>query len=301
MGSERNKVTLQNDHGRAVLSPLAGASLRSLRVRSSGSETHELLVGGEGPHDPLRLPSGTGSFIMAPWPNRIRDGELHATGALYRLPVNMGRFAIHGTVRDRAWQVLSASSTTVRLAVELGDPWPFGGLVLYEASLEGPSFWQSLTIQATEGGQPFPAGLGWHPWFRRNLGTGDVRIHVPGQEIVWELDHEMCATGRQLKPQGPTDLRWGLVPEVGSLDHCLRIEPGTPAQLEWPGALTLEIRSSPEVSHLQVYTPEDAVCVEPQSCTVDAFRLAALGIEGTGAAEAAPGRPFTGWTRWSWE
>ena len=124
--------------------------------------------------------------------------------------------------------------------------------------------------------------------------------HIPGQEIVWELDDEMVSTGRQLEPEGPTDLRFPMTPELWTLDHCFRVSAGATSFLGWPDGPTLAINSSPNVSHLQVYTPEDVICFEPQTCAVDAFRLAAEGHEGTGALVVTKAEPAIGWTRWSW-
>ena len=296
-----DEVVLENERGRAVISPRAGAGMRSLRVRASGGKWSELLTGGEGRHDPTVLPQGTGSFIMAPWPNRIRDGVLHANGAEYQLPKNLPPHAIHGTVRDREWRVVASTASSARLATSLSDPWPFRGSVTYEVSLDGPSLRQSLTVEADEGEQPFPAGFGWHPWFRQDIGTGSPQVEVPGQKTAWEFDEDFSATGRQLEPQQVLDLRSGLVVQPGEINQCMRIDPGSPAVIEWPDAIRLEIRSSPEVAHLIVYATEESICVEPQSCTINAFRLADEGIGDTGTVEVQPGRPLSGWTRWSWE
>ncbi|MDA1257311.1 MAG: hypothetical protein O3C10_05640 [Chloroflexi bacterium] len=292
-------IILENEHGRAVISPFAGASLRSLQA-VAGNDRFELISGGDGPHDPRNVESGTGCFIMAPWPNRIRDGELYVDGAVaHRLPITSGRHAMHGTVRKRVWSNLGFSESAAHLALKLFPPWPYPGFLEYEVKLEGPSLLQSFTI-TNSGGFDFPFGLGWHPWFRRDLGNGPALVHIPGQEIVWELDDEMTSTGRQLTPEGPTDLRSPVTPEVDSLDHCFRVKEGSVSTLKWPGGPTLSITSSDNVSHLQVYSPDRAICVEPQTCAVDSFRLQAEGHEGTGALVVTGENSVSGWTRWSW-
>ncbi|MFP6595053.1 MAG: hypothetical protein VB860_08795 [Dehalococcoidia bacterium] len=292
-------IVLENEYGRAVISPFAGASLRSLQVVSGGNR-FELISGGDGEYDPLHVESGTGCFIMAPWPNRIRDGELYMDGQVaHTLPINSGRHAMHGTVHERAWNNLGYTSTVAKFGIELLPPWPYPGLLEYEVKLEGPSLVQSF-LATDRGGSNYPFGIGWHPWFRRDLGSGPVIAHIPGQEIVWELDEEMVSTGRQFAPEGSTDLRLPITPEIGSLDHCFRVSVGSTSFLGWPDGPTLAITSSDNVSHLQVYTPEDAICVEPQTCAVDAFRLAAEGHEGTGTLVVTGAEPASGWTRWSW-
>jgi aldose 1-epimerase len=284
-----------------VISPHAGASLRSLRVRTSGGQWFELLTGGQGPHSAAELPQGTGSFIMAPWPSRLRNGILHANGSTYQMPPNRGPDASHGLVRDQQWSVASATSSKAILTTGLDDPWPFKGRVVYEASLEGASLRQSIDIEAGEDEVSFPAGLGWHPWFRRDLGTGLPSVFVPGQRSAWEQRADFSATGVQLGPEQAVDFRSGLVADQVGLDQCMTVEHGSEAVVDWPNAVRLAIHSSEVVSHVHVYITRDSICIEPESCTFNAFRLAAEGIGDTGARQAEPGRPLSGSTRWSWD
>ena len=52
MDTTPTQIVIANDFGRAIFSPYAGASLRSLNVISKTGYAYELLTGGEGPHDP---------------------------------------------------------------------------------------------------------------------------------------------------------------------------------------------------------------------------------------------------------
>ena len=298
-----DEIVLQNNEVRAVFSPRAGAALRSLRVLKDGSEI-ELIAGGEGPHDPSTLEMGTGCFLMAPWPNRIRDGRLIVDGEAYRLPLNWPPHAIHGTVMDAPFTASitagdeASNATACRMSTDLAPPWPFSGSVHLDAAVDGRSLVQTLTIEAAEGERRFPAGFGWHPWFRRNLGGGDVSVWADVQR-VWVTGDDMTATGETVDPAGRTDLRRGPVPEVGSLDVCFSIEPGSAVELRWP-EIKLTLKSSRTLSHLVVFTPEHAVCVEPQSCTIDAFKYQCEGVEGTGTVFVSPGNPLVGRTVWTW-
>jgi galactose mutarotase-like enzyme len=58
----------------------------------------------------------------------------------------------------------------------------------------------------------------------------------------------------------------------------------------------LWIESSQKVTHTVVYTPEHAVCVEPQTCATDAFNLPVA----AGVQIVEPGRPLVATTRWRW-
>ncbi len=296
-----NEVVLENEHGRAVFSPLAGASLRSLSVVSDSGGRHELLTGGSGSHDPTFLPQGTGCFIMVPWPSNLSKGVLYAQERTYQMPINRPPQAIHGTVRDQEWSVIKADNTSARLTTELRKPWPFSGTVNYEMKLDGPSLLLTLTIEATPEEKEFPVGIGWHPWFRRDVGTGPVSVTAPGQKKVWELDAEFNATGRQLKVPPSLNLDSPKTPGADDFNHCFGYDMSQPFEVSWPDAITLKMQSSEEMTQLVMYTTPESVCVEPISCTVDAFRLEAEGVEDTGTAHVAPGKPFSGWTRWSWK
>ena len=298
-----DEIVLQNSEIRAVFSPGAGAVLRSLRALTDRGEI-ELLAGGEGPHDPAVAERGTGVPIMAPWPNRIRDGRLIVDGATFQLPLDWPPHAIHGTVSDVRFAASitagddASAATACRMSAELEQPWPFRGSVHMDAALDGPSLVQTLTVEAAESERRFPAGFGWHPWFRRNLAGGDVSIRASVRK-VWVVEDDTTATGETEDPSGPADLRPGRTPEIGSLDTCFSIEPESAVELKWP-EITLTLTSSRALSHLVVFTPERAVCVEPQTCAMDAFRLQREGISGTGTVFVSPGNPLTGRTVWTW-
>lgn len=291
----KNEVILENEFGRAVYTPLAGASLRSLAVQTGGEEI-ELLTGGAGPFDPRELPPGMGCFIMAPWPNRIRDGVFDHEGRKYFLPVNSPPHAIHGTVAKNPFHVDSSSAATARFSTGLGADWPFEGTLTLEVALDGASLVQTMEIVAAD--ESFPAGFGWHPWFQRDLGSENATVQAQ-VEARWILDHNMTPTGQTVEPTGVLDLTSPFTPEVGSLDDCFRILSESETLLTWP-ELELSITSSPELSHLQVYTPAESICIEPQTCAVNAFQLAARGIAGTGIAIVEPGKPLRASTRWAW-
>ena len=60
------------------------------------------------------------------------------------------------------------------------------------------------------------------------------------------------------------------------------------------------MHSSPNVTHAVIYTPKQAVCIEPQTCAPDAFNLAAQGIAGAGMAVVDARHPLSATTTWRW-
>ncbi len=291
-----SNVKIASPEGEAVISPLAGASLRSLRVRvDSGS--YELLSGGDTVHDPSSLPDGTGSFVMAPWANRILRGELHAADGDHSLPVNSGLHAIHGLVRNIAWQVEEQSENHVTCRTDLRAPWPWSGRVTQTTELVGRSLRQTLVVES--GSAAFPASCGWHPWFNRTLdGQANVSVQA-GVTDQWELDDSITPSGVHVKTPFVDRLVAGTTFKTGEVDDCFTLAVGGAAQLVWP-EVTLTLTPGDSVSHLMVYSPEHALCVEPQTATVNPFQLADRGVQDTGAAVVEPGSPLAASATWSW-
>ena len=60
-----------------------------------------------------------GSYIMAPWSNRIAQGVFQFEGKRYELRKNFpGDTAIHGDVRSRLWQIRSANQEEFQASLD---------------------------------------------------------------------------------------------------------------------------------------------------------------------------------------
>ncbi len=292
-------ITIKNESVSVTVSPSAGASLRSIKVNKNGN-SYELLAGGDTKHDPTVLPHGEGSFVMAPWVNRIRDGKLRTPEGIYELPMNAPPHAIHGLERDREWTVKSVTENTLELEIILADPWPYAGKVEYSLSLEGSSFHQTMRLIADENeSRPFPGSLGWHPWFNPSLGSDLVtaQADVKGQ---WELKDIATASGKLEVTDITTRLQNGTKFAIREVDGCFLMNPGGGAVISWP-ELTMTMTGSEEITHFMFYSPEGALCVEPQTCTVDAARLADDGFDDTGHVLVDRDNPLIASTTWSFE
>jgi aldose 1-epimerase len=260
---------LQLAHGDAevVIDPADGGRLDSLVVAG-----HELL-GGVGP-----VVTDHGSFLMAPWAGRIRDGLLRAGGAEHRLPTDRTHpHAGHGLVLDRAWQVLDRSGTSARLACDLDGRWPWRGRVTAEVRLEDDALVQWAEVAALD--EPFPATLGWHPWFRRHLSSGGPLA----------LRLEAAAMLRRDAAGIPDGQRVPVRP--GPWDDCF-VGVRWPVVLRWPGALELAIEAGTDA--VVVYDErEAALCVEPQTGPPDG--------PNTAPRLVSPGEPLQATMRWAWQ
>jgi len=286
-------LLLEGARTRVTLAPSEGGRIAQIEALHHGVWT-ELLHGvaaGAG----QRAPDSWGSFVMAPWPNRIAGGRFGWRGEPVRVPPNAGAHAIHGVCFDRPWTVREATARTCVQRIAFDGRWPPGGYAVQRTEVLDDGVAQVVEIHATE--RPFPAGAGWHPWIRRAVGDAEhVHVQVDADRVL-QLDG-MIPTGKLAPVDGARDLR--RYPPLGDrrLDDCY-VRPRGLLRLRWVD-LELWMESSDEVAFAVVYTPEHAVCIEPQTCAIDAFNLAERGMEGAGVAVVEPGRPLVATTTWRW-
>lgn len=213
-----------------------------------------------------------GSFPMAPYAGRIRDGVFTFEGRTVRLPITMPPHAIHGTVLDRRWRVVGDGA----IETELGPDWPFAGRVVQRFELAADHLTCRLELHADE---PMPASIGWHPWFARR---------VPDAPEGLELDFE--AGAMYLRDADGIATSRLVTPPPGPWDDCFT-DLRRPPVLRWPGVLELTVESG--CPDWVVYTvPEDALCVEPQTAPPDAHNTAPTIVQ--------PGRPLVAEMTWRW-
>jgi aldose 1-epimerase len=158
-------------HGYTAVVTESGAALRVLEHRG-----RSLLLGFA---EDQMASSGRGQ-LLAPWPNRVRDGRYSAGGRDLQLPLSEPAHhnASHGLVRWAAWSVEERTDHSVslvcRLMAQPGYPWTLDLHVLFDLSADG----LTVTTTATNlSADPAPYAQGAHPYL--TTGTGPVD--------AWEL------------------------------------------------------------------------------------------------------------------
>lgn len=267
-------ITLEAGTARADISPEHGGRLASLSF-----DDHQLLVTEAEAATTLGVtpppPTWWGMFLMAPWAGRIRHGRFSFRGRAYEVPVNDPPHAIHGTVFDRPATHQEFSDTTARLAWTLEEPWPFAGTVTHivEVAETGITLTLEVTARAT-----MPVTVGWHPWWRNDIGTGKPLALDFSPSGMYAKDAEGIPTGEVVAVS------------PGPWDECFP-RPAEPVRLVWPEAVTLRLETS--CSDVVVFNqPEHATCVEPQSGPPDAVNL------GLGLAVLEPRESLVAVARW---
>ncbi|MFF8591892.1 aldose 1-epimerase [Streptomyces sp. NPDC015220] len=254
-------ITLTAGDAEATVQPGNGGRIGGLRV--GGLEL-------------LRQGQKFGCFPMVPWCGRIREGMFRDGATVHRMPLNSPPHAIHGTARDGAWRTARTSANEAVITYELVEPWPYPGIVTQVVTLTEDALTLTMSVETYD--SSFPAQIGWHPWFNRNLGGADVRLDFrPAWQEERGADH--LPTGNRLEP-GP-----------GPWDDCFGMPDGVDVTLTWPERLELRV-TSPEEWVVVYDEQEAAVCVEPQTGPPNGLN--------TRPRLVTPLEPLEATTTWAW-
>ncbi|MEM9747976.1 MAG: aldose epimerase [Actinomycetota bacterium] len=247
----------------------------------------DLLI--EPPPDRPAWSSGWGSFPMAPWAGRLRDGRFRLGDRTIELernhrdggstgggpvhpPIPVGELdplsdpgrshAIHGTVFTRPWTVESVDiDDPTRAVAELSCSldgslgWDLGGIARQRIAVHPDRVDMTLSVELGDTSPtPLPVVIGWHPWFV----TPDRLEWSP--RAMYEQDDAGLPTG-------------GLVePPAGPWDDCFITT--EPARLVYDRETAPIVTVTSDCDHLVVFDRlAHATCVEPQSGPPDAVNL----------------------------
>ena len=175
----------------------------------------------------------------------------------------------------QSWEMVDSTDTTATLRADMRPRWPFDGTVEQRFTLTDEYFRVEMSIEANE---PFPAQLGWHPWYRRQLDRGEALTVEFAADSMYDVDSEQLVTGELVTPpEGPWDDTFTNVTQ--------------PPILRWADALTVELTS--DMDHWVVFTrPDHAVAIEPQSGAPNDLNRAPHVLQ--------PGESLSGWMQLTW-
>ena len=268
--------------GKPVLRPTADAALEVRDVRRSAC------------------------YPLVPYSNRIRDAELHFAARRHRLIRNFGTHphAIHGVGWQRAWKLAEASKSHARLTLHhdaLGDnggawPWAFEATQTFHVAdlawadyARASSLVVTLTLRNTSG-EPFPFGLGFHPFFHKEADTR-LCFHA---ENVWQNDATQLP---QTLVRVPAQWQFGRARALCAiaLDNVFTGWGRSATLIDDALGTSVRIDADRALDRVVVYAPAgaDFVAIEPVSHVTDAFNRSAAGAAGTGMRVLPPGASFS--------
>jgi len=257
----------------------------------------------------LSRPTGYGSYILAPWSNRIAAAAFEFEGRHHQLRENFpDHTAIHGDVRNRPWKVVEASAGRFEGIFDSREHsdfnFPFATVYRHVLELSEDRLRVELSIENVDKCQA-PVGFGYHPFLRRRLTRADrdLLLIVPADKFY---PAEACIpTGPPQTVSGRTDLRHMKLLGKPGLDHCFTGLRHGEIRVIYPGTrVEVRINMDPVFSHMVIYAPNDPagrprefVCVEPVTNANDGFNLLAKGWPDTGVKVLEPGEKWGG----AWE
>ncbi len=314
-GEEVYELVDRESGSRASVVPGIGA--QCLRyVWSHAGEEIDVLAAPESIRALKSAPVHSGNPILFPFPNRIKGGVFEFGGKRVSLSVGDGLGnAIHGLVIDRPWNVSGKGAGEAEGAwvtctfdskdfADLSAKWPFPFVIEYTYRLRRGCL--ESEVRATNAGtEPMPMGFGLHPWFPLPLkgagSRGACRLKAPVSK-VWELER-LVPTGEIRAAAPERDLQRGI--ELGDLefdDVFAGLNDGldkgsfSESVYQDPASgIEIAVKADASFRELVVYAPSHrpVVCLEPYTCTTDAFNLSNRGVD-SGTIVLAPGESWSG-------
>lgn len=247
--------------------------------------------------------------VMYPTPNRVKNQTYAFMGESYMMtfPGDEKPRRLHGLVwDDTAWKFSEPENTpdgiTFKTWYLFDEPnprfpgYPFRNTLTLTYTLTDDRIRISYEVE-NQDSKPLGFGFGLHPYWNLIDTKDDVRIQA---DIPYRmLAEKMLPTGELAPVEGTEysliepvqlsklkldDVYFGATPE--SNVHIIYDKIG----------LDLVQKTSADFTHVVVYTPRDAVCVENQTCSTDTHNLYDLGfVKESNLQTVEPGKKTGGY------
>lgn len=253
----------------------------SALVRNEGAALVNLVLDGHpvipSIADPASVYAGT---VLAPWPNRIKEGRYQFKGETFELTNKdeLGN-ALHGLIGNQLAEVTALSSNRVTFRSEINPTSGYPFEVSVSSSYELDDSGLRVTHSATNNSPiDAPVGLGAHPYFPFDDQTKiELRAKSAAVHGVDKLPYDTI-------PAGELGLGIDLKPQVKNLNLDTQFGELEPTQT---GVVATLIRDVGKVEfwvdgarNLMLYTTTKfpwgsglggAIAIEPQTCAANAF------------------------------
>jgi aldose 1-epimerase len=282
----------------ALVSPSYGFNLFDLRLPVAGQPCPMLVAAADFADHPSH-PARSGTPVLFPFPNRIRDGRFRFGDRNFVLPATNGPNAIHGFAMEAAWDVVEHGATidqaflAGRYQISRQSPgalalWPADAVLEIKFSLSGNRLSMCVSVSNPADGD-LPCGFGIHPYFRLPFAPGGdlarTEVILPASQY-WVLKDSL-PTG-EIQPVDPRlDFRAGQPIQGLKLDDVLTgldtpDGRGVARLIDLDKGAEFRLGFDSGFRELVVFTPSgrpDVLAVEPYTQTTDAINLQSRGLD----------------------
>jgi len=259
-------------------------------IRTFGGGLSELKFQGRNLVEPNDETDSSGRYrgdLLAPWPNRIRDGRYSINDHEFQLPINeVGRNnALHGLVNLLQWTVTDSSTSTATLESSLSAydfyPTTLQMLVYYELDENGLTW--KLTAKNV-GTNRVPYGASIHPYLiaQPDQQVDDWALRLPADEVLDIDPYRLLPLNLVSVARKNLDFRNGAAIDQRFIDHAFKVESsplersvdviaknGRGVRMEFDSSSPwIQIHTSDRIGEKNSRT---CLAVEPMSCPPDAF------------------------------
>jgi aldose 1-epimerase len=240
----------------------------------------------------VNAPLSAANYHLIPYSNRIRDGRFIFENQHYQLE-NANKHAIHGALRNLRWRVLEQDAQRVvaqyntKADGDVNWPWPMKATITY--LLKDNELISQINL-LNLGSTNMPAGLGWHPYFCRDINGASPTLQIPVKSMFVDTNGDCLPVGEPIGINPELDFSEvrALNPEQ-RIDHCFGGLAGV-SSIAWPDTgIMLQMHASDNCTHAVLFNPDAPYfALEPVTNANDAFNLESQGIQ-AGVKTLSPG------------
>ena len=271
-------IHIQNLSGNEVFSilPYFGGAINEITLSKKG-RLHTVHRASTGLKDYVanKLPMYSGSF-MAPFPNRIRNGQYTFQLQKYQLPVNDRDYncALHGFCYDQSFQVAQIDKKNGTVVLEFrfhgieGYPFKFSITNTYRLYADHIEVYTRIV---NDHSQEIPMGFGWHPYLDMNVKIDTLELKIPAKKYL-SLDEQFIPN---LQTCANTFSEYRLIGDL-FMNDCYEMEADTVFVRDVASDLEIFLEQKTGkggYNYCMFYTPpsRNALAIEPMTCAPNAF------------------------------
>jgi aldose 1-epimerase len=224
--------------------------------------------------------------LLAPWPNRIRDGKYLVENKMYVVPINEidRQTALHGLINHLYWNVIEATENRVELEVELSESDSYPTSLVFIVKYELSNMGLAIDIKATNSGDKrAPYGVSIHPYLVANSSekVNQWKLRLHSSQVLAVDDRRLLPIKLCDVSELDYDFQNGEVIGNRFIDHAFKVDASAPRSVTLlsQDGYGVEMEFDESSHWVQIHTADReggsdsraCLAVEPMTCPPDAF------------------------------